>query len=192
MLSYDYTARVLQVRLPIWLPAQSPVQMNSLSCDTGLAHELPSQSKIQDNAFCLYLDCLMPGTVADQWSVEVRSLMLRSLSTWNFNFDVDTVYSVDADYIADTVHTYYTLHIADIVDAIFIVDIVDDVAVVNTVDIVDDANIVDAIFIVDVVDDVTIVDNVGSVSVIDIVDIAFSEDDIYIADNVYNPSALAE
>ena len=78
----------------------------------------------------------MLGTLADHWSVAVRSLMLFSLSTWNFNFNVDTVHSVDVVYIADTVITYHTLHIAYIVD------------------VVDGANSVDVILIVDSVDDV--------------------------------------
>ena len=80
----------------------------------------------------------MPGTLADHWSVAVRSLMLFSLSTLKFDFDVDTVYSVDAEHIADIVNTYNTFHIADIVD------VVDDVNIVDVIPIVDD---VDAIFI---------------------------------------------
>ena len=86
----------------------------------------------------------MPGTLADHWSVAVRSLMLFSLSTLKFDFDVDTVYSVDAEYIVDTVNTFNTLHIADIVD------------------VVDDVNTVDVVFIEDGID---IADNVYNSSV---------------------------
>ena len=107
----------------------------------------------------------MPGTLADHWSVAVRSSMSFSLSTLKFNFDVDTVYSVDDEYIVDTVNTFNTLHIADIVD------------------VVDDVNTVDVIPIVDSVDDVDI---------IDIVNIVFCEDDINIADNAYNSSVFTE
>ena len=107
----------------------------------------------------------MPGTLADHWSVAVRSWMFLSLSTLKFDFDVDNVYSVDAEYIVDTVNTFNTLHIADIVD------------------VVDDVNTVDVIPIVDSVDDVDI---------IDIVNIVFCEDDINIADNAYNSSVFTE
>ena len=107
----------------------------------------------------------MLGTLADHWSVAVRSLMWFSLWTLEFDFDVDNVYSADADYIVDTVNTYNTLNIAYIVDA------------------VDDVNTVDVIPIVDSVDDVDI---------IDIVNIVFCEDDINIADNAYNSSVFTE
>lgn len=83
----------------------------------------------------------MPGTLADHWSVAVRSLMLFSLSTLKFDFDVDTVYSVDAEYIVDTVNTYNTFHIPDIVD------VVDDVNTVDVIPIVDSVDDVDTIFI---------------------------------------------
>ena len=83
----------------------------------------------------------MPGTLADHWSVAVRSLMSFSLSTLKFNFDVDTVYSVDAEYIVDTVNTYNTLHLVDIVD------VVDDVNTVDVTSIVDSVDDVDTIFI---------------------------------------------
>lgn len=83
----------------------------------------------------------MPGTLADHWSVAVRSLMLFSLSTLKFDFDVDTVYSVDAENIVDTVNTYNTFHITDIVD------VVDDVNTVDVIPIVDSVDDVDAIFI---------------------------------------------
>lgn len=91
--------------------------------------------------------------------------MWFSLWTLEFDFDVDNVYSADADYIVDTVNTYNTLNIAYIVDA------------------VDDVNTVDVIPIVDSVDDVDI---------IDIVNIVFCEDDINIADNAYNSSVFTE
>ena len=79
----------------------------------------------------------MPGTLVDHWSVAVRSLMLFSLSTLKFDFDVDTVYSVDAEYIVDTVNTYNTFHITDIVDVVDDVNTVDVIPIVDSVDDVD-------------------------------------------------------
>ena len=83
----------------------------------------------------------MPGTLADHWSVAVRSWMFLSLSTLKFDFDVDTVYSVDAEYIVDTVNTYNTFHITDIVDVVDDVNTVDVIPIVDSVDDVDTINI---------------------------------------------------
>ena len=66
--------------------------------------------------------------------------MWFSLWTLEFDFDVDNVYSVDAEYIVDTVNTFNTLHIADIVDVVDDVDIID---IVNIVFCEDDINIAD-------------------------------------------------
>ena len=124
----------------------------------------------------------MPGTLADHWSVAVRSSMSFSLSTLKFNFDVDTVYSVDDEYIVDTVNTFNTLHIADIVDVVDDVNTVDVIPIVVSVDDVDTIDIELCVF--------TIHTMYESEDIIDIVDIVFCEDDIDTADNVYNFNCL--
>lgn len=111
----------------------------------------------------------MPGTLADHWSVAVRSWMFLSLSTLKFDFDVDNVYSVDAEYIVDTVNTFNTLHIADIVDVVDGVDTIDIELCVFTIHTMYESE-----------------------DILDIVDIVFIEDDIDIADNVYNSSVFTE
>lgn len=91
MLSWDYTAIMQPVR-PQTLPlVQSSVQLYSLSSDKELESVRLCLSDLQGSASCRCLDRMMPGTVADHWSVEARSLMLYFLSTWKSCFDVDIV-----------------------------------------------------------------------------------------------------